>query len=711
MWFSDFFTSRRSQSRRTQPNRKRACLLIFEQLEERALPGFLAPVSYAVDSSSSAPTAVAVGDFNGDGKLDLVTANSYSNSFWASGSVSVLLGNGDGTYQPARNFATGTGNYTFPSVAVGDFNSDGKLDIVETNDSGVSVLLGNGDGTFQPARNLALPLGQGPQSVAVGDLNGDGKLDLVVTGTTSYFGPYAYATPPGANYVNVLMGNGDGTFSDASTVQIPSGSELQPVALGDFNSDGKLDVATTATTGVALLLNNGNGTLAPPTTFATGGSAESVVVGDFNGDGKLDLVTGNYSSGVGSTMSILLGNGDGTFQPARNLASNIGPVFGAGDFNRDGKFDIVSENANGGLSVFLGNGDGTFQSPQNYDPGLYPSAVAVGDLSGDGFPDLAVAGPGGTSTVSVILNAADWSAPQASSFAVNGFPSPTTAGTAGAFTVTVKYADGATDANFNGTVLFTSSDPRAVLPAAYTFTAADAGVHTFSATLYTAGTQSITATDYTTGLVSGTDDGIIVNPAAASTLSVAGFPSPAIAGVAGNFTVTARDAYGNIATGYSGTVHFTSSDGKASLPANYTFTASDAGVHTFSATLKTAGTQSITATDTATANIIGTDAGIAVNPAAAFQFVITAPTNVTAGASFSLMVKVEDAYGNIVTNFTGTIHFSSTDPRAKLPANYTFTAADHGVHTFKGLVLRTKGKQTITIADTLNSALTDNVVI
>jgi hypothetical protein len=475
-------------------------------LEDRALPSFLAPVSYPVDQSPNGPAAVAVGDFTGAGRLDLVTANSYSNST-GSGSVSVLLSNGDGTFQTARNFATGLSNYTFPSVAVGDFTGNGKLDIVETNDSGVSLLLGNGDGTFQPAANLALPLGQTPQSVAVGDLNGDGKLDLVVTGTTSYFGPYAYAG--GANYVNVLLGNGDGTFSDASTVQIPSGSFQQPVALGDFNGDRQLDVVTPATNGVAVLLNNGNGTLAPPTTFATGGRAESVAVGDFNGDGKLDLVTGNYFSGVGSSMSILLGNGDGTLQPARNLDSNTSPVDGVGDFNGDGKLDIVSENANAGLSVFLGNGDGTFQNPQNYDAGLYPSAVAIGDLNRDGFPDLAVAGAGGTSTVSVLFNTGDWSVPQASSLTVNGFPSSITAGTAGSFTVTAKYADGSVDNNYTGTVHFTSSDSRAVLPADYTFTAADAGVHTFSAALTTAGAQAITATD--TAHLTSSDTGIQVD--------------------------------------------------------------------------------------------------------------------------------------------------------------------------------------------------------
>jgi hypothetical protein len=133
-------------------------------------------------------------------------------------------------------------------------------------------------------------------------------------------------------------------------------------------------------------------------------------------------------------------------------------------------------------------------------------------------------------------------------------------------------------------------------------------------------------------------------------------------------------------------------------------------VHTFIATLKTAGTQSLTITDTAAASLTGTDAGITVNPAAASQFIITGPSSVNAGVSFSLTVTVEDAYGNVVTGYTGTIHFTSSDRTATLPADYTFTAADKGVHTFTGLVLRKTGKQTLTITDTLNSALTDSVV-
>jgi len=301
--------------------------------------------------------------------------------------------------------------------------------------------------------------------------------------------------------------------------------------------------------------------------------------------------------------------------------------------------------------------------------------------------------------------------PQASSFTVSGFPSSTMAGVAGSFIVTAKNTDGTTATNYAGTVHFTSSDPLAVLPADYTFTAADAGGHAFSATLQTAGTQSLTAIDSMTASPTGTETGITVNPAAASTMTVTGFPSSATAGVAKNFTVTLKDPYGNRASGYTGTVRFTSSDGNASLPANYTFTAADAGVHTFSATLKTAGTQAITAKDTVTGTITGTDGGITVNPAAASHFIITAPSSVTSGVAFSLAITVKDAYGNVVTGYTGTIHFTSTDNKGTLPANYTFTAADKGVHTFTGLALRKKGTQKVTLTDALNSSLTGSAIL
>jgi hypothetical protein len=466
------------------------------------------------------------------------------------------------------------------------------------------------------------------------------------------------------------------------------------------------------------------------------------------------------------------------------------------------------------VSVLLGNGNGTFQTTQNFPAGSRPYAVAVGDFNRDGWPDLAVT-DSFANNVSVLLNAGDWSATpaQASSFVVSGFPLSTTAGTASSFTITAKNANGTTATNYTGTVHFSSSDGQASLPANYTFTAADAGVHTFSATLKTAGTQALTATDSTTASLTGSETGITVNPAAASTMTVAGFPSPTTTGVAGSFTVTLKDPYGNIATGYTGTVHFTSSAAKAALPANYTFTNANAGVHTFAATFRSAGSQSITATDTVTASITGSQTGITVNPgavnhlvlsrfpskttagvaqsfritaqdlygntvtgftdivafsssdgqailpsnytfqnadagihnfsatlktagtqsltvkdttnpgvtsstrsgitvvpAAASQFLIRAPSSVSAGVPFSLTIMIQDAYGNVVTGYTGTIHLTSTDGTATLPANYTFTATDNGVHTFTGLVLRKKGTQKITITDTLNSSLTGSVI-
>jgi hypothetical protein len=193
-------------------------------------------------------------------------------------------------------------------------------------------------------------------------------------------------------------------------------------------------------------------------------------------------------------------------------------------------------------------------------------------------------------------------------------------------------------------------------------------------------------------------------------LAVTGFPSTTTAGAAGAFTVTVRNLDGSTASNYTGTIHFSSSDTQAALPADYTFTAADQGVHTFSAILKTAGSKSLTATDTVTSRIAGSQAGIVVNPAVASQLVINAPSSVTHKVAFSLTLTVEDAYGNVVTGYAGTVHFTSSDSTATLPANYTFTAADAGVHTFVNTTtLRKKGPETITVTDTLNSGLTDNI--
>jgi ELWxxDGT repeat protein len=214
------------------------------------------------------------------------------------------------------------------------------------------------------------------------------------------------------------------------------------------------------------------------------------------------------------------------------------------------------------------------------------------------------------------------------------------------------------------------------------------------------------------------DDGIhgqelwtsVDSPTQSTSLNVSGFPATIAAGTAGSFTITAKNADGSTNTSYRGTVHFTSSDSKATLPADYTFSAADQGMHNFGATLRTAGTQSLTATDTANAAISGSQY-VKVNPAAASRLILSAPARVTSNKKFSLNVTVVDAYGNVATGYRGTINFRSSDVTASLSDSYTFTPADLGVHTFTGLVLKKKGKQSITVTDTQDGSLTASVSI
>ncbi|GAA0717424.1 choice-of-anchor Q domain-containing protein [Dokdonella soli] len=293
----------------------------------------------------------------------------------------------------------------------------------------------------------------------------------------------------------------------------------------------------------------------------------------------------------------------------------------------------------------------------------------------------------------------------AATFLVNAYPSPVTAGTSHGFTVTAKDASGNTATGYTGTVHLTSTDAQGALPADYVFTAGDAGVRAFTATLKTSGTQSITATDTVTASITGAQTGIVVNAGAATTLAVSGYPSPVTAGTVNGFTVAAKDAFGNVAMGYTGTVHLTSTDAQAVLPADYLFTVGDAGTHAFTATLKTAGTRSITATDTATASITGTQASITVNAAAASTLNVSGyPSPVKQGSSNPFTVTAKDAFGNTATGYAGTVHLTSSDGMAVLPADYGFAAIDNGVHVFNA-TLKTAGTQSITATDTASGTI------
>jgi VCBS repeat protein/FG-GAP repeat protein len=348
--------------------------------------------------------SVAIGDFNGDGVPDLVVANSAGPyELW------LLLGNGDGTFQAARTFTSGGESPV--SLAVGDFNGDGIQDLAVANmyaDS-VSVLLGNRDGIFRGP--VSFGAGDSPRSVAVGDFDGDGIQDLAVANSGRDF---PFLTP---GSVSVLLGNGDGTFQAAQNHRL--NRFPWSVAVGDFNRDGKLDVAVVTfnsdSVGV-VLLGNGDGTFQAERYFGTGipgNFPASVAVGDFNGDGLADLAVagpGAPPAYYDGSVSVLLGNGDGTFQGVRHYDAGAGPFSVAvGDFNGDGLADLaVANEVSDNVSVLLGQGDGTFQAARSFGAGLRPAFVVVGDLNGDGLPDLAVANfsypayyP---STVSVFIN-------------------------------------------------------------------------------------------------------------------------------------------------------------------------------------------------------------------------------------------------------------------------------------------------------------------
>jgi hypothetical protein len=267
------------------------------------------------------PVAIISGDFNGDGKLDIATVDQFQ------GEVTVLLGVGDGTFEAHKESPAGIKPL---GLVAGDFNGDGKLDlaVAASNDNKVAILLGNGDGSFKAPVEYAT--GNAPEGVAVGDFNGDNKLDLVVANN-------------GDGTVSILLGNGDGTFGGHT--DYPTAVGVNSVAVGDFNGDGKLDVAAcTSNKQVSILLGTGAGTLQNHVEYSIGANAIAIAVADLNSDGKLDIATANYND---NTVSTLVGNGDGTFKGQNVFLTQSGPSgIALADFNNNGKIDIAAANVN-----------------------------------------------------------------------------------------------------------------------------------------------------------------------------------------------------------------------------------------------------------------------------------------------------------------------------------------------------------------------------
>jgi hypothetical protein len=367
-----------------------------------------------IETQNGQTASIAVSDVNGDGKPDLLVTNdcAINDTNCFNTTVSVLLGNGDGTFQSAVSYEDS--GVLGASIAVADVNGDGKPDVLlasacVNNDNcangAVGVLLGNGDGTFQAPVSYN-PAGNDGEWIAVADVNGDGKPDLVVAGRC--IGSCANGV------VSVLLGNGEGTFQPAVNYNSGGYDGALSVAVADVNGDGKpdllvanecVDSSNCSNGGVGVLLGNGDGTFQAPVTYSSGGyGANSVVVADVNGDGHPDLLVANVANVSNSVVSVLLGNGDGTFQSAVSYDSGGESVnsIAVADVNGDGKPDLLvanqcasSSNGNcldGVVSVLLGNGDGTFQAPVNYNSGGEGAvSIAVADMNGDGKPDLIVA--------------------------------------------------------------------------------------------------------------------------------------------------------------------------------------------------------------------------------------------------------------------------------------------------------------------------------
>ncbi len=633
------------------------------------------------------PTSLAVGDFNGDGIPDLVVGNTELPTAGSGilGTVSVLLGNGNGTFQTQQTLATGSSPR---SVVVGDVNGDGIPDIIvgDFASNTVSVLLGNGNGTFQAQRTFAT-VGVSPRSLALGDVNGDGKPDILF--------PNGYN-----NCVTVLLGNGNGTFQAQQT--FANGAYPGPITIGDLTGDGIPDlvVADGSSGAVSVLQGNGNGTFAAPQTFAAADTGK-VVLGDVNGDGIPDIVAADYGS---NAVSVLLGNGNETFQAQRTFATGFHPTSVAiVDLNGDGNSDLIVSNSGGNsASVLLGNGNGTFQGPQTFATGNDPESVVVADVNSDGRPELLVANDG-SNTISVLLNAVNGnftgqlytiSVAANTHFAVT-VPNFSTTGNGFVFTVTALDANGSPNLAYNGTVHFTSTDPLAGLPAdAALFN----GTGLFAAVLKTLGTQTISATDTSTHTDTGTSAPITVVPPATASFSVAANPHVIPAGSAVVLEVAALDAKSNVIPSFNGTIHFTSSDAQASLPADAMLTN---GIGFFTAILKTAGLQTFGVSDLANGGATGTSAPITVTPGAATHFGVSAPAAAVTGNAFVFTVTALDSYGNIAPSYAGTVHFTSTDSAAALPPDSTLRASV-GIFT---ATLNTAGNNTLSALSTVTTSI------
>ncbi len=610
-----------------------------------------------------APFAMVKGDFNGDGVVDVVTVNSNSTD----NTVSVLLGNGglagqinpDGTvnnlpiFQSPLIYAVGSRP---AGIVTGDFNADGKPDIAvaNTGDGTVSVLYGKGDGTFQPA--VTLIVGNAPVGIAAGDIDGDGNLDLVVANS-------------GDGTLSVLRGNGDGSFQTQTTITVGSGP--QNVVLADFNGDGSLDIAVAngISNTASVLLGKGDGTFKPATILPTGSSPFAVAAMDVAGSGKVSLAVSNLNDG---TVSFYQGNGDGTFQTAKTLTvGSLPTAFALGDFYANGYLDLAvassGDQANT-VVVFAGypdsqggyiNGAGAALSAV----GANPQGLVAADVSGVGLTGLVIAGKSASNQYDGLVSRP----------AISVLPVLQTIGVTGGLGIGIVD----TDSHFVG--------------ASYVPGTADA---------YEASTtgQSID--------VPGT---LQITPQV--TLTPKG---PLVAGVAFPNVKGEADQAGQVDNNYTGTLTLRVAGLNVAYSKSYTQTAI-AGKASFAVTPMTqAGTYRFYLSLPGSGEIYVLNSDVLVVAAAANQVVISTPfiSPAARGVSGVVGVAAEDTYGNVVTNYTGTVTLSTSDTAALIkPVSHTFVTNDAGFASF-AVTFNSTGTQSITASGSgLTSATQNGIVV
>jgi hypothetical protein len=654
------------------------------------------PATFAtkVDGSvNTNPRGIATGDFNNDGKLDEAITNQDSNN------MSVRLGDGAGGFGAATTYTTALTPY---SVVTGDFNKDGKLDlaVANTGAASVSIFIGSGTGTF--AAKVDYASSAGITSVATADFNGDTRLDLV---TTNF----------GAGTISVLLGTGTGTFG--TKVDYTAGGAPQSIATGDFNGDNKIDIAVTnksASGVVSVYIGSGTGTFAAKVDYTTGANPNSVAAVDFNADGFLDLATANSTA---NTVSILLGTGTGTFGTKTDYTTGVTPaLLATGDFNKDGVTDIATTSSTSTLmSIISGTGTGTFGTKTDYTVGSNPYGIATGDLNTDGRTDVVTANSASNSTslllnttpslINLTVGGVQVSNPQlVNSSTITG---TVPAHTAGGVNVVLTNRDGQVATKVGGftylpdkyAILSTALNVRETEPGAITVQARDLAGNPVTAgtdltlSLTTSSTTGFFARNLNEDISTRWNYNSVILPAGASQVTfyykdnlkgtptvtvtgpgasvpiaqqaqrissryrilVTGVTNPVKGGIPSSVTIQAVDYAGTPLPTYTGTVHFTSTDGAAVVPPNYQLAAANLGGNTFvnGVTMVSQGTWCVTATDTVDPDITGSQCGITVSAPnggtiAKLAFITPGSVFPADGQTTAITAQTQDASGTAV---------------------------------------------------------------